>query len=128
LAYLLDTDVIIHWRDGNVEVRSRIIALAQRPQISAISRVELENGVYRDPDQVETRRNLLDALLRRLNVIDFTDETAVAFSKIVAKTGFSRRKTNDRMIAATALVHDLTLITMNGDDFLDVPGLQIEIW
>jgi len=32
------------------------------------------------------------------------------------------------MIAAAALVHDLTVITMNGNDFRDVPGLKLEIW
>lgn len=29
------------------------------------------------------------------------------------------------MIAATAIEHDLTLVTRNVDDFSDVPGLQL---
>jgi tRNA(fMet)-specific endonuclease VapC len=32
------------------------------------------------------------------------------------------------MIAATALAHDLTLITMNGKDFRDLPGLKLVEW
>jgi hypothetical protein len=33
-----------------------------------------------------------------------------------------------RMIAATALVEGLTLITVNGEDFRDVPGLEFLVW
>ena len=32
------------------------------------------------------------------------------------------------MIAATALVEGLTLITTNGDDFRDVPELELVEW
>ncbi|MCC7474350.1 MAG: type II toxin-antitoxin system VapC family toxin [Pirellulales bacterium] len=34
----------------------------------------------------------------------------------------------DLMIAATALVHDLTLVTHNTRDFQHVPGLRLEDW
>lgn len=32
------------------------------------------------------------------------------------------------MIAATSLVHDLTLVTHNTQDFKNVPGLRLEDW
>ena len=44
------------------------------------------------------------------------------------EAGFSRRKTIDHMIAATALANGLSLITLNAQDFRDVPGLLLEIW
>jgi len=34
----------------------------------------------------------------------------------------------DLMLAATALVHDLTLVTHNTADFVNVPGLRLEDW
>ena len=34
----------------------------------------------------------------------------------------------DTMIAAVALVHDLTLVTHNTADFQDIPGLRMEDW
>ena len=40
----------------------------------------------------------------------------------------NRRKIIDRMIAATAMAADLTLITSNGDDFADIEGLKLEFW
>jgi len=36
--------------------------------------------------------------------------------------------TPDMLIAATALVHDLTLVTHNVRDFHRVPGLRIQDW
>ena len=53
--------------------------------------------------------------------------TAAAYRNIVATVGHSRRKTLDRMIAASALVHRLTLVTSNGVDFADIPGLELEV-
>lgn len=36
-----------------------------------------------------------------------------------------RMKLGDAIIAATALVHDLPLVTRNVEDFVDIPGLQV---
>jgi tRNA(fMet)-specific endonuclease VapC len=34
----------------------------------------------------------------------------------------------DLMIASTALVHDLTLVTHNTQDYVNVPGLRLADW
>jgi tRNA(fMet)-specific endonuclease VapC len=34
----------------------------------------------------------------------------------------------DLLIAATALVHDLTLVTHNQQDFANIPGLRLDDW
>jgi predicted nucleic acid-binding protein len=67
-------------------------------------------------------------MLRTLEVVPFDDSSADAYGRIVEVTGFSRRKVFDRMIAAQALVHRATLVTLNADDFRDVPGLQLLEW
>lgn len=36
-----------------------------------------------------------------------------------------RMKLGDAIIAATALVHNLVLVTRNVEDFLNIPGLQV---
>jgi predicted nucleic acid-binding protein len=46
----------------------------------------------------------------------------------VAAAGYSRRKLLARMNAAQAVVHRATLVTMNVDDFRDVPQLRGLAW
>lgn len=128
MTCLFDTDVIIHLRDGNRAFRSLLLSLDETPAISAITRVELEGGIYVNPALAEKRRMAVDALLREFIVLDLTNEIASAYGKIVEQVGFSRRKIADRAIAATALVHSLRLITLNGRDFRDVPGLELVEW
>ena len=99
-----------------------------RPSLSLLTLVELEGGVYSRPDIMRARRIALDALLRRLDVAPFDARTVAAYGRIVAACGFSRRRVLDRLIAATAIVNDFTLITSNGDDFRDIPGLKLEVW
>ena len=128
MAYLLDTNVAIHLRDGDETVTSQVVALEGAILLSVISRVEFEGGVYRNPAQVGIRRPRLDAMLVALPVLAFDDAAADAYRQIVEAVGYSRRKLLDRMIAAQALVHRATLVTMNAADFRDVPGLELLSW
>jgi predicted nucleic acid-binding protein len=128
LAFLLDTDVAIHLRDGDEVVTAKVAALTGAILLSVISRVELEGGVYRDIAQASVRRPRLDAILAALPVLAFDDTAADVYRKIVESAGYSRRKILDRMIAAQALVHRATLVTCNAADFRDVPGLDLMVW
>lgn len=123
---LLDTDVVIHLRDGNAWIEDQVAGLTPPLLISAISRVELENGAARHSDA--QRRKLLDKVLAYVTTLDFGAAEIEAYRTIVEAAGFSRRKTADRMTAATALVHSLPLVTLNGRDFRDVPGLELVEW
>jgi len=128
MAWLIDTNVAIHLRDGNDAVLDRVARLDSMPLLSVVSAVELEGGVYRDPRQAAIRRARLDFLLSRLAILAFDAETAAAYGRIVSATGYSRTNVLDRMIAAQAIVHRATLITMNPADFRDIPGLAMEAW
>jgi predicted nucleic acid-binding protein len=128
LDYLLDTNVLIDLRDGEPQATASFAALDGRLLVSVVSRVELENGVYRDPLNVALRRARLDALLPAFQVLPFDDDSVAAYRGIVEALGYSRRKMLDRMIAAQALVHRAALVTCNGDDLREVPGLQLLEW
>jgi len=128
MAYLLDTDVAIHLRDGDPAVTAKIAALDDAVLMSMVTRVELEGGVYREPAYAPIRRVRLDAILAAIPTVAFDDTAAEAYGGIVAHSGYSRRKLLDRMIAAQAVVHRATLVTMNADDFSGIPGLALVKW
>ena len=128
MTYVLDTSIAIHLRDGDTLISERIGALEGAILLSIITKVELEGGVYRQPSQAVERRVRLDKMLRALPVIAFDDLAAEAYRHIVEVAGYSRRKLLDRMIAAQALAVEATLITCNGQDFRDVPGLKLLEW
>lgn len=128
MSSILDTSVAILLRDGDPEIMRRIADLSETIFLSVISRVELEGGVYRFPDETRWRRARLDLLLEAIPVLDFGTDAADAYSRIVQAAGYSRRKILDRMIAAQALASNATLITSNGDDFRDIPGLTLVEW
>ena len=128
MPFLLDTNVAIHLRDRVDWVMDRVEALGSEILISIVTRVELEGGVHAQPRHSAVRRERLDAMLASLPTAPFDDDAADAYRSIVEVAGFSRRKVLDRMIAAQALVLRATLVTLNGEDFRDVPGLVLLAW
>lgn len=128
MAFLLDTDVAIHLRDGDPAITEKVAALDDAVLMSIVTRVELEGGVYREPAHAQVRRARLDAILAAIPTVAFDDAAADAYGAIVASAGYSRRKLLDRMIAAQALVHRSTLVTINAGDYADVPGLSVAAW
>ncbi len=128
MGYLIDTNVAIHIRDEDQQVVDRVDQLDRVPLISIMSLVELEAGVFRNPDLILVRRSVLDVMLGRVHVLDINRDIVTAYGVIVAKVGFSRARVIDRLIAATAIVNGLTLVTMNGEDFRDIAGLALLAW
>ena len=128
MAFLLDTNVLIHLRDGDARVSGKIAALDGAVLMSVVTRVELEGGVHREPVHAALRRQRLDIILAAVPSLAFDDAAAEAYAGIVARAGYSRRKLLDRMIAAQALLHRATLVTLNAEDFSGIGGLDLLVW
>ena len=128
LTYHLDSSVAILVRDGDPDTLERLERLRGPVDISIVTRVELEGGVYRDPAHASLRRARLDRMLSLISVVPFDDACADAYRAIMRTNGYSRRRILDRMIAAQALSYGATLITGNGADFRDVRGLDLIEW
>lgn len=126
--YLLDTSVAILLRDGEAAALDRASSLGDAVGISILTRIELYGGLHRDSPDDRVRRALLDRFLSGTACHELTLDDADRYGQIVANIGFSRRKVIDRLIAAQALTRNATLVTLNGPDFADVPGLALETW
>ena len=66
-------------------------------------------------------------LFGQLEIQAFTREMADSYRGIVATSGFSRPRILDRMIAATAIIDELPLITMTGGDFRNIPERTVKL-
>ena len=125
---LVDTNILIFLQERDADIARRIVKLTDRPAMSLITLIELEGGIARNAKEASARREALNRLSRRITTIPMDHNVVGAYARILASTGFSRPRILDRLIAATAIAHDLTLITTNGPDFHDIPGLKLEVW
>ena len=124
----IDTDIAIALRDADADTRLRMAELGEIPVISVVTRIELENGVNREPAAADHRRRLLDRFLETIMVQLFTPADILAYGAIVYNLGYDRRTTLDRLIAAQAISRDARLITRNRRDFARIEGLHLEPW
>ena len=125
---LLDTNIAIFLQERRGDTLSRLTRADELPAISIVTLIELEGGLAVAPDLASGRREALARFLLTAQVLPLDRQVTAAYASIIAVTGFSRPRVLDRLIAATALAHDLTLVTTNGPDFATIPGLKLEIW
>jgi predicted nucleic acid-binding protein len=130
--YLLDTNIV---SDVQRRLPKPIAWLAsvdpESLNLSVITVGEIERGIVKlrkaDPEKA-TRLDLWLRELRRDNVdriLAVTEDVALAWGRITAGR---TRGSADTLIAATALVHDLILVTRNVADFEDTGVTVLNPW
>ncbi|NMX32407.1 type II toxin-antitoxin system VapC family toxin [Pseudomonas sp. WS 5413] len=133
--YLLDTNVISELRkpqaDKNVVAWAKTVA-APRLYISAITLKELETGVMRMERRAPAQGKVLRTWLKR-HVMPAFDARILPIDAAVALRCASlhvpdRANEGDALIAATALVHGLTVVTRNVADFQSSGVKLINPW
>jgi tRNA(fMet)-specific endonuclease VapC len=128
LAYLIDTNIAIHARDGTETVLGKLAEHDGDVLLSALSLAELQRGVYRDSKLTAIRHARLEVLLRAVPVLPFDAAAALAYGRIIAQLGWAKGRDYDRMIAAHAISTASILVTNTAADFRDVPGLSLDNW
>ena len=122
--FLFDTNICIYLL--NQPDRDTAMRIAQQLEqcqpgevaLSAISAAELLVGGERR-GEVPT----ISAFINEFPILAFDEECAAHYAAMPF-----RRASFDRLIAATALRHDLVVVTNNVADFADIPGLKVENW
>lgn len=133
MAVLIDSSVAFAAeRDrGNLQsIRERFGN--QAVAMSALSVSELLHGVHRADSATRRQRRLqyIEGLLGFVSVLAFDLETARVHSRIWADLA-ARGQTigpHDIIIAATALAHELPIVTLNPGHFERVEGLKLRSW
>ncbi|MCM2396047.1 type II toxin-antitoxin system VapC family toxin [Rhizobium sp. S95] len=138
MNYLLDTNVVSELRKiGDGKADPRVVAWIEAEDaslfyVSAITILELERGVLgvqrRDARQGARLRSWLDDHVRpefagRILPIDDAVATRCAHLYIP-----DRRNEADALIAATALVHGMTVVTRNVKDFEGTGVVIVDPW
>jgi tRNA(fMet)-specific endonuclease VapC len=128
VAYLIDTNIAVHARDGTDVVLRELEKHGGEVLLSALSLAELQRGIYRDSKFTAIRQARLDVLLRGLPILPFDAAAAFVYGRIIAQCGWAKGRDYDRMIAAHAMSSGCVLVTNNEADFRDIPGLSIQNW
>jgi len=128
MAYLIDTNIAIHARDGTEAVLQRLHLHAGAVLLSALSLAELHRGLTRGSPVAELRRARLEVLLANIPVLPFDAAAATAYGRIIAQYGWVRGCDYDRMIAGHAIATGSILVTANVVDFKDITALTVEDW
>lgn len=122
MKYLLDSNIIVYLTMNSNERVVRRAADCDEGDLvtSAVAYAEVAYGSLNEqPPAIEQ----LQAFVQEVPVLDFDYKAALAYATLPFKRG-----SFDRLIAAHALSHDLTVVTHNVKHFADVPGLKVENW
>ena len=129
MSYLLDTDTCSAYIKGNRAVFGRFLQYGGNLHVATVTLGELLTWGMRA--QAPSRRlPSIREFLELVTVVDVTTEVAWKFGEVRAALldAGVRCPELDLLIASTALVRNLTVVTHNTTDFQNIPGLRVEDW
>lgn len=132
-AFLLDTNVLSELlRKRPLPAVAARVAAARSETLctSATCVMELRFGAARHPAGRELWTRIVREILPRVRVLPIDTAVAVRAGGLMAalEAEGSPIGTEDVLIAATALVHELRVVTRNVRHFSRVGGLVVESW
>jgi tRNA(fMet)-specific endonuclease VapC len=128
--YLLDTDIIIYSLKAHKMVRRNLQRHLHDPiKISAATLMELYYGAYKSK-QVANNLAKIKTIESALEIIPVNREMVEIFGVLKSDLEKVGKPLDDfdLILAATAMSHNLTLITNNEKHFGRIHGLKMENW
>ena len=121
-SILCDTNIIIEGLKGNEKVVSELQRIGpNRLAISVITSAELYYGALNKTELAKLKKHL-----GALQQLALTPEISDKFLELMGNYGLSHRPgIPDMLIAATAIIHNLELYTLNVKDFRYIPALTL---
>jgi len=130
--YLVDTNIVSEARRGTKQAVAWLRSIDPLSiHLSTLTLGEIMRGIALKQRSDPTAAAHLAEWLRKLRhdhgdrILPVTDQIAVEWGRIAA---VRPRGDVDAMIAATAIVHDLILVTRNVKDFEDTDASVINPW
>ncbi|MBK9742704.1 MAG: type II toxin-antitoxin system VapC family toxin [Saprospiraceae bacterium] len=117
--YLIDTNAVIDFLSNKLPETAMYFMndiFDDVPNISVVTKIELLG--FNAPDE---HYQLLTSFVNDTIVLDLSEKVVDECIKIRK----NKNKLPDAIIAATAMVHELILITRNISDFNSIEGLQV---
>lgn len=129
MPYLIDTDWTIDHL-GNVQDAVQLLTVLAEDgiAISIITYMEVYQGVVRDPKHAEALAHF-ERFLDGVPIVPLSLAVARRCATLRETLKQQKKKVNSRaldlIIAATALEHNLVLVTRNTSDYHDIPNLKL---
>ena len=130
MSFLLDTNILSAHLKRPSGLTHRFIQHSGRLCTSTICLAELYDWAFGRHDSAGAIDSVQKMLFREVNLIDFDSDCALECGRVrmdLRRQGIEVSDV-DLMIAAVALVLDLTLVTNNTADFRFIPGLRLVDW
>jgi predicted nucleic acid-binding protein len=137
-VFLLDTNVVSELRKfGDRKADANVIAwISAQPDssfyLSAVTLMEIELGVLRLERRDPMQGQILRAWVQQDLLTQFSDRLLPVTAEIAIRCAAlhvpQSRPLNDSLIAATGLVHDMTVVTRDIQDFRPTGVKLLDPW
>jgi tRNA(fMet)-specific endonuclease VapC len=125
----LDTSTVVAYLRGDGRVAKKLHSVLPDVRISTVVLAELLFGARVSARPDENLRRIM-SFAQVSPPIAFDEACAAAYANIKAHLRRIGKPTGeaDALIAATALMHDATLVTHNKGHYENVPDLRLDDW
>ncbi len=131
MGLVVDSNVFIDAENGRLDLSTLNTLQNQSVYMAAVTVSGLLAGVAlaKTADDKMSRHAFVENILSSIPVLDFDTEVARTYAELYAYalSNSARQNLNahDLQIAATALVYGHQILSANGDDFKDIPGVRV---
>jgi len=130
MKYLLDTNICIHFLNGNKKIADCFKkAGAEKLAITTSVLAELYFGAY---NSAKAKENLdkIDLFKREIEIFSDSEDSAKVFGQLKAELRRIGKPTQDfdLLIAAIAISRGFTIATGNIRHFENIPHLKLKNW